>query len=228
MSVLDEQLNKLQSLFILMSKRVQDNIYRSDSLISNQLSFTQEQIDEIDTEEKEINNLHLKVDWQCLRLLAQQSPVATDLRLVVAVIRANTDLERVGDRAQTLAHLVQDYFPSLSLSVELIKTVQEMSAHSKEMMMQTMEAFFDQDTKKAKWVIAQDEKVDYFYRHFHKQAAKYIYSQLVKTTDPFFSVYSVAKILERIADHATNIAENTIFISTGKDTRHQPFATEQS
>ena len=233
MSVLDEQLNKLQDLLIRMDQRVQENIHLSTSFMINQTSFEQAQInrvdiDKIDDVEKTINHLHLKVDWQCLRLLAQQSPVATDLRFVVAVIHTNTDLERVGDRSQRLAHLIHDHFASLSLSGELFQTVQKMSTQSKEMVAKAMESFFEQDTQKAQWVVLQDEKVDHLYRDFHKQAAKHIFSQEAKITDPFFSIYSVAKILERIADHATNIAENTIFISTGKDTRHQPLLSKES
>ena len=222
MYVLDEQLNKLQSLLALMGKRVQENIERSTFPIVKQKPFEKAQIKEIDKTEKDINDLHLKVDWQCLRLLAQQSPVATDLRFVVAVIRANADLERVGDRVQRLVHLIYDHFSSLSLSEELLQTIQKMSLQSKEMIAKSMESFFKQDLQKAHWVITQDEKVDHLYRDFHEQAAKHIVSQTVKVTDPLFSIYSVAKTLERIADHATNIAENTIFISTGKDPRHQP------
>ena len=229
MHVLDEQLKKLQNLLIKMGDLVQENIHHSIQFILNKDTTYLEQIDK---REEEINECNVKVDWQCLRLLAQQSPVATDLRFVVAVIRANADLERVGDRAQSLTHLIHDNASSFSLflSDELTETLKKMSFQSQTMVSKALESFFKQDIKKAHWVITQDEVVNRLYYYFHEQVAKHLFSRLEKSsqTDPFLFIYSIAKILERIADHATNIAEGTIFISTGRDTRHQAHSPSTS
>lgn len=167
--------------------------------------------------EKKINQFHLDIDEACLKLLARQSPMASDLRLVLAVIKINTDLERMGDQSVNIAHNGKHYIsePPLKPLVDLPK----MAEAARAMVRQSLDAFFRGDAELARKVVLCDDEIDAYKNKIFRDLAE------IMKTDPLsiersLNLILIARNLERLGDHATNIAEDVIFIASGEDIRH--------
>lgn len=167
--------------------------------------------------EQVINSAHREIDELALDLLAMQQPMAVDLRFIVAVIKINADLERVGDQAVNIAQRVAEV---LDLPpAELPADVPLMSSIASQMIRQSLDAFVRGDADLAQNVLVMDNEVDRMKREIEQ-------SMLAKMHDsPQFTrqaldVLLIARNLERIGDHATNIAEDVIFWVRGADVRH--------
>ncbi|PIU00396.1 MAG: phosphate transport system regulatory protein PhoU [Bdellovibrionales bacterium CG10_big_fil_rev_8_21_14_0_10_45_34] len=170
--------------------------------------------------ENEINQLHLEIDEECLQFLALTSPRAGDLRQILAVIKINTDLERMGDQAMNISFNASDYASQEPLDERLLG-FEEMSKHVQQMIRKSLDAFTKLDADLAKEVLREDDEVD--------QAKNQIFKKLTAMIEvnPFITkraldLILIARNLERLGDHATNIAEDVIFIQTGEDVRHKP------
>lgn len=172
----------------------------------------------IENEEKEINNLQMKVDELCIQLLAKQSPVAKDLRFVIAVTKINTDLERMGDQTLNTVRYGLEFFQSESeTSVpEDLKTMFDVVI---EMVRLGLDAFSKIDMEVCRKVLEQDDEVDQLKRQLFTLATQKMESK-EWTIDSGLRFIMIAKNLERLADHVTNVAEDVIFLATGKDIRH--------
>jgi phosphate transport system protein len=167
--------------------------------------------------EKDINQLQRDIDELALDLLAMQQPMAVDLRFIVAVIKINSDLERVGDQAVNIAERFQEMaaLPAVALPVDLPR----MAGLASAMVRQALEAFIHADASLARRVCAMDDDVDRANRDAQRDLSDIIQKA------PFVSAQAIdaliiARNLERIADHATNIAEDVIFWTSGADVRH--------
>ena len=164
-----------------------------------------------------INQTHVTVDEQCLKLLALQSPLASDLRLVVGIIKINTDLERMGDQAVNLSQ--NGYRFLLTEPGNPLVIIPKMAEIVKVMVRQALDAFLQRDVALARRVLEQDHFVD-----AHKNEVFDVLKEQMRTDpaaiDRALELILIARNLERIADHATNIAEDAIFIVSGEDVRH--------
>ena len=167
--------------------------------------------------EQSINAAHREIDELALDLLAMQQPMAVDLRFIVAVIKINADLERVGDQAVNIAQRVAEV---LDLPpAELPADVPLMASLASQMIRQSLDAFVRGDADLAQNVLVMDNEVDRMKREIEQ-------SMLAKMHDaPQFTrqaldVLLIARNLERVGDHATNIAEDVIFWVRGADVRH--------
>jgi phosphate transport system protein len=167
--------------------------------------------------EEKINTSQVEVDELCLWLLARQAPVAADLRWVLAVIKINSDLERMGDQAVNIAYNTQDYlkqepvvpFPELGRMADLVKV----------MVRKALDAFMRQDLQLAEEVLKSDDDVDILKNQIFRMLQLYIQSH-PQHVGPALDLILIARNLERLGDHATNIAEDVIFAFTGEDVRH--------
>ena len=166
--------------------------------------------------EVRINAVEREIDELSFDLLAMQQPMAVDLRFILAVVKSNADIERIGDQAVNIAERVMALveLPPTELSADIPR----MAALVSEMIQQSLQAFVSGDTDSAKRVLEQDERID---RMNHE-----IYTAMDWTmaTSPQFihqamHTISIARNLERVADHATNIAEDAIFWVCGADVR---------
>jgi phosphate transport system protein len=159
------------------------------------------------------------IDEECLKLLALHQPVAIDLRRIVAAMMINTDLERMGDLAEEIAervlHLSQS--PSLPISDKL----QRMTDLTTMMVRQSLDSFVNLETTEAQTVMRMDDEVDRYNDEIIQELM-----QLMKSSpalvEPGLSVFSAVRHLERIADHATNIAEDVVYLVEGEIIRHRP------
>jgi phosphate transport system protein len=167
--------------------------------------------------DNEVDSEEVAVESEVIRLLALYQPVGSDLRLLCAILKINNDLERIADCAVNMAerarHLDED------AAVPFDDTVAEMSSFVRRMLRNVVQAFVNEDLDAAHKASVEDDRVDALY----EQTIKQIVAVGANSPDEMaarLDVLSVAKNLERIADHATNIAEDVIFLSTGEIIRH--------
>jgi len=168
-------------------------------------------------EEGAINELQLEIDDRVVQLLALHQLMAMDLRFVLAVSRINNDLERIGDQAVNIAQGAQRILrhPRVKPYVDLPR----MSEVAEEMMRESLNAVVRRDVELARKVLASDDKVD----HYRDQIFRELLTYMMGDSSVVFAAFElilVAKNLERIGDHATNIAEDVIYIVQGQDVRH--------
>ncbi|RXH56842.1 phosphate signaling complex protein PhoU [Granulicella sibirica] len=167
--------------------------------------------------EPAINRLEREIDQMALDLLAMEQPMAIDLRFILSVIRINADLERVGDQAVNIAVRVREMgaFANIDLPVDIPKLASLASA----MVRKALQAFIEADAELAQTVLALDDQVDEM-----NDAAFVSLSGLIKEradlTPQSLNALIIARNLERVGDHATNIAEDVIFWVRGADVRH--------
>jgi phosphate transport system protein len=167
--------------------------------------------------EPSINRLEREIDQMALDLLAMEQPMAIDLRFILSVIRINADLERVGDQAVNIAVRVREMgaFAGIDLPVDIPKLASLSSA----MVRKSLQAFIEADAELAKSVLFLDDQVDEM-----NDAAFYALSSLIKDkpelTPQALNALIISRNLERVGDHATNIAEDVIFWVRGADVRH--------
>ena len=167
--------------------------------------------------ETAVNTAQRELDEMAYELLAKEQPMAIDLRFILSVIRINADLERVGDQAVNIAVRVREMgaFANVDLPVDIPKLASLASA----MVRKALQAFIEADADSATAVLAMDDQVDEM-----NDAAFYALSNLIKEQPEFtpqaLNALIIARNLERVGDHATNVAEDVIFWVRGADVRH--------
>jgi phosphate transport system protein len=168
-------------------------------------------------DEPKINAVEREVDELAIDLLAMQQPMAVDLRFIIACIKINADLERVGDQAVNIAERVLDMmtYPKSPLNVDIPR----MATVTIKMVRDALNAFLAADANLAQSVLESDDTVDNMNREIF-EAADFAMTHGVETHRDALDTLIVARNLERVADHATNIAEDVIFWVRGADVRH--------
>lgn len=220
---LDERLNYIRALILKMGGFVEKTISASCEIMLNQ-HCTSEIMEELRQREEKINTLQLKVSRLCFKILARESPVAGDLRLILAIVNANTDLERMGDLAFNIAGRARSIKTDPILN-EVISLFENMFAQVSKMVHKSLDAFVAEDERLARNILIQDDDVDQIRNEIRSglESTTVSRNHLIKTC---MDLIIIAGELERIADHATNIAEEVIFLKTGDDIRHQDIADE--
>ncbi|HJW74939.1 MAG TPA: phosphate signaling complex protein PhoU [Thermoleophilia bacterium] len=168
--------------------------------------------------DSEVDEIEVDIEEDCLKILALYQPVASDLRFLVAVIKINHRLERLGDLAASVAKR------SLALvehpSVEVPEDFYEMAEKSGAMISRALDSLVKRDTTLAKLVLVADDEVDAMYRKVQEELKDAIRDR-PESLDALVEVFAVARYLERIGDHATNIAEDVIYMNEGEIARHK-------
>lgn len=173
--------------------------------------------------DKRVNDLQLQIDKECTHVLARRQPAASDLRLVVAVIRATNDLERMGDEATKIARNALDLIEADRTPQGLVE-IRHISEHVRGMLRDALTSFARFDTDLAMSVVREDSSVDSEYTTAMRSLAT------VMMEDPrliggVLNVMTILRALERIGDHADNLAEHVIYLVKGHDIRHTPLDT---
>ena len=164
-----------------------------------------------------LNSLHIEIDNRCFMLLALHQPVAADLRTIVSTVKINTDLERVGDLAVNIAEAAQRY--AQHPPVKRLIDIPQMARVAQSMLRDSLDAFVRRDTDLAEHVLNEDDKLDDLKTQIFRELLTYML-QDPSTIQPALDLILISRHLERIGDHATNIAEDVIFIVSAKDVRH--------
>lgn len=207
-------LEHLKREILAMGGMVEESINLAITAVVDRRPDLAEQVlrgdDDIDARE-------LEVEDECLKVLALHQPVAGDLRFIVAVMKVNNDLERMGDLALNIAERAQDL--AQVSPVEEPAILRGMAERVRQMVQQSLDALVRQDAGLARKVCEEDAAVDEQHRN------RFVELQRIMKSDPervegAVQLLSVSRYLERIADHATNIAEDVVFMAEGKVIRH--------
>ena len=164
-----------------------------------------------------INQLHVEIDDRCFRLLALHQPMATDLRAIVAAVKINTDLERVGDLAVNIAEAGKRYITHAP--VKQLIDIPKMGDLAQTMLRDALDAFVKRDTALAQKVLNEDDRLDALKTQVFRDLLGYMLKDQ-GTVEPAIDLILVSRHLERIGDHATNVAEDVIFMVSALDVRH--------
>ncbi|HMU96279.1 MAG TPA: phosphate signaling complex protein PhoU [Elusimicrobiota bacterium] len=211
----DEELNQLKERLLRMGAIAEEMIQKAvKALRERSEKLTQEVFES----EKMVNQMHVEIDDRCLKLIALHQPMAADLRLITAAMKINSDLERIADQAVNAGQTCY-YHLFKESPVPQISMITQMAEISQKMLRDSLDAFSRRDVALAEKVLKQDEEED----RLKAQALTSLIDLLKK--DPSHSSQYVDLILlsrnmERIGDHATNVAEDVIFMVQGKDIRH--------
>lgn len=206
----DKQLKQLNDELIEMGDLIQNAIRNSISALitkdEKKARTVVESDPEIDNKEKEIENL-------CLKLLLQQQPVASDLRIISSALKMITDMERIGDQAADISEI------TITLSnlkyIKKLEHIEKMGKETMLMLMGCLDAFVNRDLEKAHEVIKSDDKVDELFDEVKKELILLI-NEDVRNGEQAEDFLMIAKYFERIGDHCTNIAEWVIFSISGE------------
>ena len=209
-----EELDHLQSRLLEMGSLVESAIHTSVLAL---VERTDELAKQVLTNEDRINRLEIEIDDLAVRLLALQQPMAKDLRLLTAAIKINTDLERMGDLAVNIVER------SLALMhrppVQPLIDIPQMAQTVESMVRKSLDAFVRREPELARTVLLTDDTVDGLRDSIHNELISFMQKD-PSVIPQAIDLILVARHLERIADHATNIAEDTLFVIKGIDVRH--------
>lgn len=212
----DMEMNDLKNCLVDMAGLVQEMLKATiEQLVSRDPKLSET----IFGLEKEVNVQEIVVDDKCLKLIALHQPVGADLRFITSAMRINSDLERMGDEAVNITEIALDLikYPELKPLIDIPK----MAEAVQEMVEDSIKAFNTSDVELAKAVLDKDDEVDRLKDCVFEDLKVY----MTKSTDPdtiqrAVNLILVARSIERIGDHATNISEDVIFMVHGKDIRH--------
>jgi phosphate transport system protein len=165
-----------------------------------------------------INQLHIEIDDRCFKLLALHQPMAVDLRAIVSAVKINTDLERVGDLAVNIAEAAARYLEHPPVK-ELID-IPRMAAIAQEMLRDALDSYVRRDLALAQLVLDRDDELDSLKTLVFRELLTHM-ARSQATIEPSLDLILISRHLERVGDHATNIAEDVIFMVSAKDVRHQ-------
>jgi phosphate transport system protein len=210
----EEDLGQLKTRLLEMGGLAEDRLRVAvRGLVDRDVS----QLDKVLTGDGAINQLHIEVDDRCFKLLALQQPMAADLRAIVAAVKINTDLERVGDLAVNIAEAARRYI--LHPPVKKLIDIPRMASIAQAMLRDALDAFVRRDMALARHVLSEDDRLDTLKTQIFRELLTYML-QDPSTIEPALDLILISRHLERIGDHATNIAEDVIFIVSARDVRH--------
>lgn len=208
------EIERLKRSLLSLSALVEESLFKAVKAVHDRDPVLARQV--LDGDE-EIDAMEVEVEEDCLKILALHQPVAQDLRFVVAVLKINNDLERIGDLAGNIAwrakHLSE--LPAVPLQFNVL----EMSTKVKNMLRRALEALVNQDVELAREVCASDDEIDRMNHENYMRAQEEIKKDPSKS-EALFSIIYASRNLERIGDHTTNIAEDIIYLVEGEIVRH--------
>jgi len=176
------------------------------------------------SDDYKVNNLEVDIDEECSRILATRAPAAGDLRLIVAIIKTITDLERIGDEAEKIGFLASK-LAGMDRPSDSYRELKNLGSHVSHMLRDAMNAFARLDVAEALDVVKEDELVDEEYDAITRQCITFMMED-PRSIKRVMNVTWAARSLERIGDHAKNICEYVIYMVEGRDIRHTDIADE--
>ena len=212
--IIDSQLEDLKKLMLEMGGFVEKALtFTTTGLLKKDLSL----LKEVHRTEQLINDLQIKIDNACLQVLAKQGPVAKDLRLILAIIKINTDLERMGDQCVNIAHIGRELVERGTSRP--VPDLELMSSSAAKMVKAALDSFVKMDIEAARQVLGMDDQVDKLRNKIYQESTQSMKKDILNLQD-YLDYILIARNLERLGDHSTNIAEDVIFAFSGKDVRH--------
>ncbi|CAM3365414.1 phosphate signaling complex protein PhoU [Rhodothermus bifroesti] len=219
---IDLELLLLQRMLFEMAELVDAQLSDAiDALLHRDVALAEK----VRARDDEVDAYELKIDRQCERILALHHPVAAELRMIITAVKVNTDLERIGDHCKNMAkntpHVVEA--PEALAQTRL----EEMADASREMLRQVQEAFVKRDRLLARQVLAQDLQIDRLHKENFARLVQFG-RQHPEHIEAVAHLITASKALERISDHAKNIAESVVFLIEGVDIRHRTLRSSEA
>jgi phosphate transport system protein len=210
----DEELSELKRKLLMMADMAQDMIGLAIKALVDRKDLPAQ---EVFTIEEKVNRVEIEIEEDVMRLLALRQPAARDLRLLTAILKINNDLERVADQAVNISEIALDLLkhPPLKPLIDIPK----MAALAQKMIKNSLEAFVRHDPVLAKDVCEDDDEVDKINDQLFRELLTYMIED-PKSITRAVDLILVSRNIERIADHATNISEDVVFIEEGKNIKH--------
>jgi phosphate transport system protein len=209
-----EELEQLKARLLEMGGLAEENVRQA---VGGLVDRDRDRIDHVLNSDGPLNALHIEIDNRCFKLLALYQPMAADLRAIVAAVKINTDLERVGDLAVNIAEAARRY--ASHPPVKKLIDIPRMGSIAQAMLRDALDSFVRRDVDLAQHVLNEDDRLDTLKTQIFRELLTYML-QDPTTIEPALDLILVSRHLERIGDHATNIAEDVIFIVSARDVRH--------
>lgn len=215
---LQREVDKLKNKIIALAATVEKTVHEAVTAVNTRNARTAQQIIEGDAA---IDQTEVDIEEDCLKLLALYQPVATDLRFIIAVMKINNDIERVGDLAVNIAERALSLCeqPPIKEPIDFA----QMNRKALAMFRGSLDALMHQDVRRAHQVRALDDEVDTLNREMYDKIRAALHKS-PEQVDALLNYSSVSRLLERIADGATNIAEDVIYLVEGAIVRHKPIS----
>ena len=211
----DQELAGLKEALLRMAGLAEHSVAQSlKALVQRDHGLAQK----VHEEDEQLDRLEMEIDERCIKLLALRQPIATDLRFITMAMKISSELERIGDQAVNIAHRAEELNQEPLLKP--LMDIPRMAEHAQGMIHDSLDAFVYAKPALAREVIVRDETVDLLNRQLHRELTSFMIED-PHTITRCLNLMSVAHNLERIGDHATNIAEDIVYLYEGRDIRHQ-------
>ena len=210
----DQELDRVRQKLLEMGGRVEEMISKASDALTERQSELSHQVVE---EDSIVDRMELEIDEACYTIMVRFQPAARDLRFLIAVMKIVTDLERMGDSTVNICQSVDklNEEPPLKPYIDLPRMAKLVASMTRD----SLDAFVKKDAAQATRVTEEDDEVDALYRQLFRELLTFMLED-PKTTTRALHLLLIARNLERIADHATNIAEDVIYYVEGRDVRH--------
>lgn len=212
---LQKELEKIRKMLLSLGAMVEDRFQKAVRALEN---ANTEICNEIILTDLEVNEAEVELEEECLKIIALHQPVAADLRLIVVVIKINNDLERIADQAVNIAERVKNIYERGC--GDFIYDFSKMAETAGKMLKSSLDAFVNQDPSLARAVCHMDHEVDIMNQNVYDLVKEEIMKN-PSETGCFINLLLISRHLERIGDHATNIAEEVIYMLEGEIVRHR-------
>jgi len=220
----DLDLGAIRSRVLQMGGLVESQIRRAiDGLASGELAALEQVIDD----DHRVNAMEVSLDGDCSHLIVRRQPAASDLRMIFAIAKTVTDLERIGDEAQKMARMAKAIHERGAAPLPPAVDVRHAAEAAIAMLRRSLDAFARLDVEKAIEVIKQDNLIDQEFDGLMRKLITYMMED-PRTISSSIDLVFVAKAIERVGDHAKNLAEQTIYIVRGTDVRHNSVESIES
>ena len=211
----DAELEDVRTRVLQMGGLVEEQIRRAaDTLVTGDMA----EIAAVQENDHRVNAMEVDLDEACSHIIARRQPAAGDLRLLIAVIKTITDLERIGDEAEKIARMAKLIYDAERMHMPRIE-IRHVASLALAMLRKSLDAFARLDVKAAQEVVRQDDAVDSEFRSILRQLITFMMED-PRTISRCLEVLFVAKALERIGDHSKNMAEYVVYMVEGRDVRH--------
>jgi phosphate transport system protein len=210
-----QEIETLKKTVFALSAIVEESVHKAVNAIERRDAALAQRVIDADIE---IDHMEVDVEEECLKILALHQPVAADLRYIIAMMKLNSDLERIGDLAVNIAK--RAIALAAQPRIEIPPQIPVMAEKAQAMLKRTLDALVNSDSSLARQVMASDDEVDALHREAGEQI-KRMMKETPELIDDLLQLIHAARHLERISDHASNIAEDVIYLIDGEIVRHK-------
>jgi len=212
----DTELESVRAKVLKMGGLVEEQISRSiEALVQDDMELA----DEVEANDHAVNGLEVEIDEDCAHIIARRQPTASDLRMVMMIVKTITDLERIGDEASKIARMAKLIHAAERMTLPRFSEVKYMASMVLDMLRKALDGFARLDASKAAEIARQDDLVDEEFRLNLRHLITYMMED-PRTISVFIDILFVTKAIERMGDHAKNMSEYVVYMVKGKDVRH--------